>query len=126
MKNRAVIILSIGVMLASGCATSHPPAAADHGQSVIGGPYNARGCTRGGREVKATGDVTLGVTVQDDETVTLTFEEHTLTVKTDRVLLDGKVRAKLPPPAHSIQVACAKHKLLLVADNRRVLETKYE
>lgn len=126
MKSKAMVILGIAALLVSGCATSNSLVTASNEQPGAGAPYSVRGWTPSGRDVRASGDVVLAITVQDDGTVMLIFDNHILTVKKDQVLLDGTVRAKISPSARSIQVTCTNHNIFLIADNKRVLNTKYE
>lgn len=94
------------------------------------------GSTRSGRHVHAVGDDSLGIEVAG-ETVTVKLGEphldvtgskltvdHTLTVEKERLLVDGKPRAKLAPSAGAIEVEYMKHKLSVTADKKLVLAVK--
>ena len=93
-------------------------AGAAEGQS-----FTATGRTRAGRDIKASGDVPLGVRVQKD-TAAVMCANHTLTIERTKVLLDGKERAKIPGSALAVEVVCTNHVISVVADKNPVLNVK--
>ena len=93
---------------------------AGEGQSSPKDSFTATGRTRAGRDIKASGDVPLGVRVQKD-TAAVMCANHTLTIEKKKVLLDGKERAKIPGSALAVEVICANHVISVVADKKPVL-----
>jgi len=87
------------------------------------GSFTAAGRTRAGRDIKASGDVPLGVRVQKD-TAAVMCASHTLTIERRKVLLDGKERAKIPGSALAVEVVCTNHVISVVADKKPVLNVK--
>jgi RNA polymerase sigma factor (sigma-70 family) len=136
-KAKAAIMLSSAAVL---CVTGgiivvlaqNTPA---ENQSKAVGSNSVDGSTTTGRHVHASGDVTLGIQVQGD-TVTVRLGEphldatgnltvdHILTIEQERVLVDGKEQAKISSLARSLEVACMKRKLSVMADKKLVLMAK--
>lgn len=98
----------------------------------------ASGTTSTGRHVNASGDITLGVEVlgdtvavglgepQLDATRKMVVPPHTLTIESQKVLLDGKERAKISTTALVIDVRCTNKVLFVTADKKKVLTTKMD
>jgi hypothetical protein len=52
--------------------------------------------------------------------------DHTLVLEPQQVLLDGKVRGKIPASATAIEVVCTNQTLSIVADRQLVLTAKMD
>lgn len=104
------------------------------GGSVTGGSATAGTVTQGtvspgtatahvgGRTITAT--VEGSVSVQGDNSkATVTLGSHSLVVERERLLVDGKERAKIPADAKTIRIQFSKNVLHVRADDREVLVT---
>ena len=104
-------------------------------QSKATGSSSVSGSTRAGRQVHAVGDDALGIEA-GDEVVTVKMGEphvdttgrltvdHTLTLEKERLLIDGKQRAKIPGSARTFEVSWFKHKLSVEADQKQVFTAR--
>jgi hypothetical protein len=74
------------------------------------------------REVKAIIDRPASITTTGEapDTATVSFSGRKLVVEKDRVLLDGKEQAKLPPDTKSVEVKMKDGKLTVTADGAAV------
>jgi RNA polymerase sigma factor (sigma-70 family) len=138
-KAQSAIIVAITVLLLGGGATvatlSNTKTA--RGQPTDKTSFRASGMTRAGRQVNASGDIALGILIEGD-TVTVGLGEprvdaagkvttdHTLVFEPQQVLLDGKVRSKIPASATAIEVICTNQTLSIVADKKLVLVAKLD
>jgi RNA polymerase sigma factor (sigma-70 family) len=136
----ALTVASAVVLVAAGVtAVALAKPAAPESAAALHLPYSASGRNSLGRSVHAAGDVALGITVLADNTVEVAIgelhldpaavrmvPEHSLTIEQQRVLLDGKTRAKLSASANAIEVVTAKHQLSVWADQKLVLTTKLD
>ena len=75
-----------------------------------------------GREVTATTAGSVSVHSEGDKAI-VTLGAHTLILEKERLLLDGKERAKLPAGASKIGIEAAKGHLIVRADGKEVLRT---
>jgi len=97
----------------------------------------ASGTSRAGRQVKASGDIALGISI-DGETATVRLGEprvdpagkvtadHTLIFEAQRLLFDGKERAKIPASATVIELVCTNQTISIMADTKLVLTTSLD
>ena len=136
-KAQSAIIATITVLLLGGGATlatlSNTKAAHDQSTGRITSRVSGR--TRAGRQVNASGDIVLGILVEGD-TATVRLGEprfdaagkmttdHTLIFEPQQVILDGKVRSKIPASAIAIEIICTNQTLSIVADKKLVLAAK--
>jgi hypothetical protein len=74
------------------------------------------------REVKAIidGPASITITGEAPDTATVSFSGRKLVVEKDRVLLDGKEQAKLPPDTKSVEVEIKDGNLTITADTAPV------
>jgi len=78
--------------------------------------------TVAGREIIVSGEGTVSVHSEGSKAVVL-LGNHTLVVEKERLLLDGKERAKVPAAAAKIRVSSVKERLTVQADGKEVLAT---
>src|SRR5688572_4623537 len=74
------------------------------------------------REVKAIidGPASITSTGEAPDTATISFSGRKLVVEKERVLLDGKEQAKLPPDTKSVEVSMKDGKLTVTVDGSAV------
>jgi hypothetical protein len=132
----AIVAATIVLMLGGGVTIATlGRAKAAPGQSTGRITSGVSGRTRAGRQVKASGDIALGILVQGDiATVSLgepRFDaagkrtaDHTLVLESQQVLLDGKVRSRIPASATAIEIVCTNRTLSIVADKKLLLAAK--
>lgn len=78
-----------------------------------------------GREISASGAGSVSVHSEGDE-AQVHLDGHVLTVEKERLLVDGKPRAKLPPSAEKIQINLTAGRLTVRADGAQVLSENFE
>jgi len=133
-KAQSAIIATITVLLVGGGAAIATLAKtkAAPGQSTGKITSSVSGGTGTGRQVKAAGDIPLGITSGGGTaTVTLGYRgvdpvgkiipDHTLIVEPEQVRLDGKVWTRIPASATAIEIVCTNQTLSIVADKKLVL-----
>jgi len=76
--------------------------------------------TVGNREITATAEGSVSVN-SDGAKATVSLGSHKIVVEKERLLLDGKERAKLPPAAVKIAIRSTKGRLTVQADGNEVL-----
>jgi hypothetical protein len=136
--NSAIIVVITVLVLDGGAAIVTSGKAKDApGQSTGKISVWASGRTHTGRQVNASGDIALGIVVEGD-TATVSLGEphydavgkkttdHTLIFEPQQVLLDGKVRSKIPTSATAIEVVCTNQTLSIVADKKLLLAAKLD
>ena len=81
--------------------------------------------TVNGREITAKAQGSVSVSSEGGSAV-VSLGSHQLRVEKERLLLDGKERAKLPSAAQKIAVSVEEGKLTIQADGKTVLTTALE
>ena len=109
--NRNLMLLIWSVFCLIGSVTQTEAA---EGQPSASGSFTATGRTHAGRDIKASGDVPLGIRVQK-EIAAVMFDNHTLTIGKKEVLLDGKKRAKIRASVVAVEVVCTNHVVSVVS-----------
>jgi hypothetical protein len=79
--------------------------------------------TVGDREIKASIDGPAFMQPETDA-VTVRFGTHQVRVEKERLLLDGKERAKIPAAAMHVEVMRSKTTLTVTAEGTNILTTK--
>lgn len=126
-------IVRKSILIASALFCFVIAAMASDGQSKpnASAPYSSLGRTPLGREVKASADVPVGVRVQGEtlaahfeDAHAIKFDNHVLFFERERLLLDGKVRAKISASTMSFQVVFTNQLLSVRAGTNLVLSAK--
>lgn len=97
----------------------------------------ASGTTTTKRRVKASGDLTLGISITGatasvgigEPRVSATGKvthDHVLLIEPKKLLLDGKLRSKLPASTAELEVICTNHIVSILADKKFLLSARLE
>ena len=145
-KAQPAIAWAIGVLLVGGGVTiGITRSKAAQGQSTItrtqgqstGKITSSVSGGRAGRQVTASGDVSLGIVVREGATTVRVGErgidavgkiipEHAIIVETNQVILDGKVWSQIPASARAIDIVYTNQTLSVAADKQPVRVAKLD
>ena len=138
-KAQSAIVVAITVLLVGGGATIATLAGTKAAQGQSTGKITswATGGTGTGRQVKAAGDISVGIlSGRDTATVRLgdhgidpvgkIIAEHTVVVEPEQVLLDGKVWTPLPASAMAVEIVYTNETLAITADKQLLLAAKLD